>query len=73
MLEIVFDNLKRVFKKRLLGRSGARYTAIIISAPPSVVPSTARLLTTRMPYWKLEVNEKYRPFFRYINRVFSRN
>ncbi|MGD9155112.1 MAG: hypothetical protein PVG90_06395, partial [Bacillota bacterium] len=31
-----------------LGRCGARYTASIISAPPSVVPSTARLLTTRM-------------------------
>jgi hypothetical protein len=48
MLEIVFANLKRVFKKRLLGRCGARYTAGIICAPPSVVPCTARLLTTRM-------------------------
>ena len=54
MLEIVFENLKRVFKKRLLGRCGARYTASIISVPPSVVPSTARLLTTRMPGLKAQ-------------------
>jgi hypothetical protein len=32
-----------------LGRCCARYTASIICAPPSVVPCTARLLTTRMP------------------------
>jgi hypothetical protein len=31
-----------------LGRCGARYTSSIICAPPSVVPGTARLLTTRM-------------------------
>jgi hypothetical protein len=31
-----------------LGRCGARYTSSIICASPSVVPSTARLLTTRM-------------------------
>jgi hypothetical protein len=31
-----------------LGRCGARYTSSIICAPPSVVPGTARLLTTRL-------------------------
>jgi hypothetical protein len=39
-----------------LGRCGARYTSSIICAPRSVVPCTARLLTTRMSQTESSAN-----------------